>query len=165
MRETSRRTITVTDRGADRDPLAALLALRLARHLRDIQAEDGCDLVGQESNDLMWWVARHFGLRIKLVEHAAVGDCPWTGKHHFSECGSELAVLDFEVGDAPGTDAPTLAELLHEAHGPASSPPESWLAMAAWLLAHGVTVGRAPSAETHDEGCRCECYKRGYEDA
>jgi len=72
------------------------MALRLACHLRDIQSEDGCDLIGQETTDLMWWVVRRFGLRPAMTDHGPVSDCPWTGKHALSECGSKWAILEFE---------------------------------------------------------------------
>lgn len=75
-----------------------VMALRLARHLRDIQGEDGYNYVGQESNELMWWVARRFGLRPAMVEHDEVFDCPLVGKHAFAECGHEHAPLEFESG-------------------------------------------------------------------
>jgi hypothetical protein len=77
------------------------LALRLARHLCEIQSEDGCDYVGQESNDLMWLVAKRFGLRTKMVTHAPTNDCPYTDTHNYVECGMDGAPLEFE----PNPDA------------------------------------------------------------
>lgn len=78
------------------------LILRLLRHLRDIQSENGCDLIGQETNDLMWNVATHFGFRPKRIKHPPSEICPIAEYHNFSECGEELVPLDFERSKVRG---------------------------------------------------------------
>lgn len=72
------------------------LALRLCKHLCEIQSEDGCDYVGQESNDLMWAVAKRFGLRTKQVKHVPTPGCDYADEHNYSECGLGHASLEFE---------------------------------------------------------------------
>jgi len=99
-----------------REPQEDAQVLRLLRHLRNVQSEDGCDLIGQETNELMWWVARHFGFRTVMVQHEPAPDCSFVGPHNFSECGSDVGNLDFEVN--PDT--------LAAARGPEATPAGSW---------------------------------------
>lgn len=81
--------------------------LQLARHLWEIQSEDGCDEIGQKTYDLAWSVMRRFGLRFKMVQHEPAPDCPKSGPHPASECEHDGVALELEPtsGADGGADA------------------------------------------------------------